>query len=92
VSGGGTGHAEAVNVTYDPAKVSYSTLLEAYWRSADPTDAGGQFADRGTQYRPAIFFRNAEQKRLAEDARMSSNPKYAKPADADLKSRLSPIE
>lgn len=86
VSSGETGHAECVNVTYDPAKVSYSTLLEAYWRSADPTDAGGQFADRGTQYRPAIFYRNAEQKRLAEEskARLAASRKFAKPIVTEI--------
>ncbi|MEO6097745.1 MAG: peptide-methionine (S)-S-oxide reductase MsrA [Fibrobacteria bacterium] len=86
VSGGGTGHAECVNVTYDPAKVSYATLLEAYWRSADPTDAGGQFADRGTQYRPAIFYRNQEQKRLAEasKARLAAAKKFAKPIVTEI--------
>jgi methionine-S-sulfoxide reductase len=86
VSGGGTGHAECVNVTYDPAKVSYSTLLEAYWRSADPTDAGGQFADRGSHYRPGIFYRNAEQKRLAEEskARLAASGKFAKPIVTEI--------
>jgi methionine-S-sulfoxide reductase len=86
VSGGGTGHAECVNVTYDPAKVGYATLLEAYWRSADPTDAGGQFADRGSHYRPGIFYRNAEQKRLAEEskARLAASKKFAKPIVTEI--------
>ncbi|MEO7424182.1 MAG: peptide-methionine (R)-S-oxide reductase MsrB [Fibrobacteria bacterium] len=86
VSSGTTGHAECVNVTYDPARVSYSTLLEAYWRSANPTDAGGQFADRGSQYRPAIFYRNAEQKRLAEasKARLEASKKFNKPIVAEI--------
>jgi methionine-S-sulfoxide reductase len=86
VSSGETGHAECVNVTYDPTKVSYSSLVEAYWRSADPTDAGGQFADRGTQYRPAIFYRNAEQKRLAEEskARLSVSKKFSKPIVTEI--------
>jgi peptide methionine sulfoxide reductase msrA/msrB len=66
VGHGGTGHAESVHVIYDPTKVSYATLLEVYWRSMDPTDGGGQFADRGDQYRPVIFVANAEQRRLAE--------------------------
>jgi peptide methionine sulfoxide reductase msrA/msrB len=69
VGRGGTGHAEAVQVNYDPKKVSYATLLEVYWRSMDPTDAGGQFADRGDQYRPAIFYHNEEQRRLATASR-----------------------
>ena len=65
VSSGRTGHAEAVQVTYDPARVAYEDLLEVFWRSINPTDAGGQFADRGPQYRTAIFYHNAEQKALA---------------------------
>ncbi|MCD6024706.1 MAG: msrAB [Fibrobacteria bacterium] len=66
---GKTGHAEVVQVTYDPSKVSYAQLLEIYWRQIDPTDAGGQFADRGSQYRPAIFYHNAEQKKIAEESK-----------------------
>jgi peptide methionine sulfoxide reductase msrA/msrB len=81
VSGGETGHAESVNVKYDPSQVSYLTLLEAYWRSIDPTDAGGQFADRGSQYRPVIFYHNAEQQRLAEasKAKLGMSGKFSKP-------------
>jgi len=66
VSSGTTGHAEAVRVVYDPDVVSYDTLLDTYWRSMDPTDAGGQFADRGSQYRPAIFVFNDAQRAAAE--------------------------
>jgi peptide methionine sulfoxide reductase msrA/msrB len=86
VSGGGTGHAESVDITYDPGVVSYATLLEAYWRSFDPTDAGGQFADRGSQYRPAIFYRNAEQRRLAEasKAKLEASRKFSKPIVAEI--------
>ena len=80
VGSGRTGHAESVDISYDPAKVSYATLLEVYWRSMNPTDAGGQFADRGRQYRPAIFPRNAEQKRLAEEskAKLAASGKFSK--------------
>jgi len=66
VSAGGTGHAEAVEITYDPKKVSYEKLLEVFWHNVDPTDAGGQFCDRGNQYRTEIFYHGDEQKRLAE--------------------------
>jgi methionine-S-sulfoxide reductase len=66
VSGGGTGHAEAVLVTYEPARVSYQQLLDTFWRNIDPTDGTGQFVDRGDQYRPAIFYLDAEQRQLAE--------------------------
>ena len=79
VGTGRTGHAEAVQVTYDPTKVSYATLLEFYWRHIDPSDLGGQFADRGSQYRPVIFVHNAEQRRLAEEskARLAATGKIA---------------
>ncbi len=69
VSAGGTGHAEVVQIVYDPAKVSYEALLEVFWRNIDPLDAGGQFCDRGPEYRTAIFYRDAEQKRLAEESK-----------------------
>ena len=69
VSAGDTGHAEAVQVIYDPEKISYEKLLDLFWRHVDPTDAGGQFADRGSQYRAAIFYHDEEQKRLAEESR-----------------------
>ncbi|MGH7572783.1 MAG: peptide-methionine (S)-S-oxide reductase MsrA [Gemmatimonadota bacterium] len=66
VSSGGTGHAEAVRVVYDPSATSYQTLLDAFWRNIDPTDAGGQFCDRGDSYRSAIFYHDDGQRRLAE--------------------------
>ena len=65
VSRGNTGHAEAVQVTFDPDVISYRKLVEAFFRMIDPTDAGGQFVDRGSQYRTAIFYHNAEQQRIA---------------------------
>ncbi len=66
VSAGRTGHLEAVQVTFDPATVGYEDLLRVFWRQIDPTDAGGQFADRGKQYTTAIFYHDEEQRRLAE--------------------------
>lgn len=69
VGTGKTGHTEAVQVTYDPDTIGYASLLEIYWRQIDPTDDGGQFADRGSQYRPAIFYHNDEQRRIAEESR-----------------------
>jgi len=66
VSQGHTGHVEAIEIIYDPDQVPYETLLDAFWREIDPTDDGGQFADRGSQYRTAIFYTNEEQKRAAE--------------------------
>jgi len=69
VSAGITGHAEAVRIVYDPSKISYSDLLDMFWRQIDPTDAGGQFVDRGTQYRSGIFYHTEEQKQLAEESK-----------------------
>jgi peptide methionine sulfoxide reductase msrA/msrB len=69
VSAGGTGHVEAVQVTYDPAKVSYKQLLDYFWRHVDPTDPNGQFVDRGSQYRSVIFYHDKEQKREAEESK-----------------------
>ncbi len=69
VSSGQTGHMEAVRITFDPAKVSYSSLLDVFWRQIDPTDHGGQFVDRGSQYTTAIFYLTDEQKGLAEESR-----------------------
>jgi len=69
VSAGETGHAESVEVIYDPAKVTYGKLLEFYWRNIDPTDPRGQFCDKGTQYRSAIFYHDETQKRLAEESK-----------------------
>ena len=66
VSAGSTGHAESVQVVYDPAQISYPRLLEVFWHNVDPLDAGGQFCDRGTQYRSAIFYADDEQRREAE--------------------------
>jgi len=69
VSAGVTGHAEVVQVVYDPKTVSYEELLEVFWRNIDPTDGGGQFCDRGNQYRTAIFYDGEEQRAAAEASR-----------------------
>lgn len=74
VSTGRTGHTEAVQVVFDPAKVSYEKLLDVFWVNHDPTVTDRQFCDGGSQYRPAIFYHDAEQKRLAE----ASKAKYDK--------------
>lgn len=66
VSSGNTKHVEAVQITYDPKKISYKKLLEIFWVNINPTDAGGQFVDRGTQYTTAIFYHNAAQEKLAQ--------------------------
>ena len=69
VTAGGTGHREAVQIRYDPKRVSYERLLHIFWRSVDPTDGGGQFCDRGESYQTAIFVGNEEERRLAEASR-----------------------
>src|SRR5262245_57644679 len=66
VGRGGTGHTEVVRVTYDPKRVTYERLLDQYWHNVDLVDGGGQFCDRGDQYRPVIFAHTDEQRRLAE--------------------------
>lgn len=69
VTGGGTGHYEAVEIQYDPATVSYEELLYSFFRSVDPTDAGGQFCDRGESYRTAVFVSNQAERAAAEAAK-----------------------
>jgi len=69
VSAGESGHAESVEVLYDPAKVSYDKLLEVFWRNIDPTTPDRQFCDYGDQYRPAIFYHDETQKQLAEESK-----------------------
>jgi peptide-methionine (S)-S-oxide reductase len=66
VSSGGTGHAEAVEVLYDPSKITYARLLDVFWKNIDPITANRQFCDIGTQYRSAIYYHTEEQKRLAD--------------------------
>lgn len=78
VSSGSTGHAESVEVTYDPAKIGYESLLEIFWHNVDPFDGGGQFCDRGTQYRSAIFYKDEAQKAAAEASKrkLEEDPKF----------------
>jgi peptide-methionine (S)-S-oxide reductase len=71
VSDGGTGHAEAVQIRFDPRKVSYAKLLEIFWRNVDPITPNRQFCDGGSQYRSAIFHHDAEQRRLALESRQA---------------------
>lgn len=79
VSSGATGHVEAIQVYYDPTKVSYEKLLEVFWRNIDPTDDAGQFVDKGSQYKTAIFYHNEEQKNLAEASKkkLAESGKFA---------------
>ena len=86
VSAGQTGHVEAVQVTFDPARVSYKELLEYFWKHVDPTDGGGQFVDRGGQYRSAIFYRNEEQREVAEASKreLQQSGRFQKPVVTDI--------
>ena len=86
VSAGGTGQAEAVQITYDPDKTAYADLLDVYWAQIDPTDAGGSFVDRGSQYRSVIFYHNDEQKRLAEISKenLDKSGRYEKPVVTEI--------
>jgi peptide methionine sulfoxide reductase msrA/msrB len=80
------GYAEAVQVFYDPAKVSYQKLLDYFWRHVDPTDAGGQFVDRGPQYRSVIFYHDAEQKQQAEESKqaLEKSGRFPKPMVTEI--------
>jgi len=86
VASGRTSHAEAIQVRYDPTQVSYDELLDVFWRQIDPTDGGGQFADRGAQYRTAIFYHDDEQRRLAEasKAALGSSGRYERPIVTEI--------
>jgi len=81
VSAGGTGHIEVVKVIYDPSKISYEELLAVLWRHIDPTDGGGQFVDRGSQYQSAIFYAGEQEKSMAEASkkRLAESGKFDKP-------------
>jgi len=86
VSAGATGHTEAVQIVYDPTKVSYRELLDIFWMHVDPTDPGGQFVDRGSQYRSAIFYHDDEQQRLAEASRdkMNKSGRFKQPIVTEI--------
>jgi peptide-methionine (S)-S-oxide reductase len=84
VSAGSTGHIEVVKVEYDPAKVSYEKLLDIFWRNIDPFDADGQFCDKGSQYRSAIFFGNDKEKELAEASKKQIAEKLGQAVVTDI--------
>jgi len=84
VCSGLTGHAEVIQVEYDPAKVTYSELLEQFWNAHDPTTLNQQGADHGTQYRSIILFHNEEQKRLAEQSRKKAQAKFSDPIVTEI--------
>lgn len=86
VSSGTTGHTEAVKVVYDPAKISYEQLLPVFWRNVDPLDGGGQFCDRGDQYRTGVFYENEEQRQLAEQwkQQLVASGRFDKPVVTEI--------
>lgn len=86
VSRGNTGHAEAVQLKYDPKVVSYDKLLDYYWRHVDLLDGDGQFCDRGNQYRPAIFVHTPEQRKLAEESKaaLDKSGRFDKPIAVEI--------
>ena len=88
VSAGGTGHAEAVQIEYDPKRVSYEKLLDVFWHNVDPTQKDGQFCDHGSQYRTGIFTHDDEQKRLAEASRAALAK--SKPFKGDIVTQIVP--
>jgi len=87
VSTGKTGHVEAVQIYYNPKKITYEELLKIFWKNIDPTDAGGQFVDRGPQYKTAIFYHNEEQRKLAEKSKeeIMKSGKFSKPIVTEIK-------
>ncbi|MEO5896930.1 MAG: peptide-methionine (S)-S-oxide reductase MsrA [Vicinamibacterales bacterium] len=84
VSSGQTGHTESLQITYDPSKVTYARLLEIYWRNVDAVDGGGQFCDRGTQYRPGIYYHSDDQKRLADASKERIAAKLGQPVPVEI--------
>lgn len=86
VSSGSTGHAEVLQVTYDPKQVSYKNLLDYYWRHTDILDGGGQFCDRGSQYRPVIFAHTPDQRRLAEEGKtaIDNSKRFDRPVAVEI--------
>ncbi len=86
VSSGSTGHTEAVEILYDPVKVSYEKLLDVFWHNIDPTDPAGQFVDRGRQYRSGIFYHNEKQKSEAEKSRdsLGKSGKFTNPVITEI--------
>ncbi|MBW2284795.1 MAG: peptide-methionine (S)-S-oxide reductase MsrA, partial [Deltaproteobacteria bacterium] len=87
VCSGATGHLEVVQVIYDPEKVSYEELLDVFWRHVDPTDPGGQFVDRGPQYRTAVFYADDEQRALAEASKadLQASGRFSAPIVTEIR-------
>ena len=84
VSAGDTGHYEAVEVEYDPAKVSYEELLDVFWKNVDPFDPIGQFCDKGESYKSAVFVADDEERRLAETTKKSVEERFNQPVATEI--------
>ncbi|HYM59447.1 MAG TPA: peptide-methionine (S)-S-oxide reductase MsrA, partial [Thermoanaerobaculia bacterium] len=84
VETGQTGHAESVEVIFDPKKISYAKLLDAFWHDIDPLAVDAQFCDHGPQYRSVIFYHDAEQKRLAEESKRAVEARFNKPVATQI--------
>ena len=86
VSAGGTGHAEAVQIVYDPAKIGYGKLLDRFWHNIDPTVKDRQFCDKGNQYRSGIFYHDEEQRRLAQQSKkaLEANKPFKEPVVTEI--------
>ena len=84
VSAGATGHTEAVEITYDPKKISYEKLLDVFWRNIDPLTADAQFCDSGSQYRSAIFYHDQNQKTLAESSKKRLQSRFKQPIVTEI--------
>jgi peptide-methionine (S)-S-oxide reductase len=84
VSGGGTGHAEAVEIVFDPAKVSYEKLLDVFWHSIDPLTKDAQFCDHGDQYRSAIFYLGDAQRQQAEKSKAAVQARFKEPVQTEI--------
>lgn len=85
VSSGGTGHIEAIQITFDPTKISYAKLLDIFWKNIDPLDEYGQFCDKGEQYRAGVFTHSDEQKKLAEASKLKVAEMFAQPIATSIK-------
>lgn len=84
VSAGGTGHAEVVQVVFDPRKTSYAKLLDVFWRNVDPLTPNQQFCDEGPQYRSAVFYHDAEQRRQAEASKQALDGRFREPVVTEI--------
>jgi peptide-methionine (S)-S-oxide reductase len=84
VSAGGTGHTEAVEIVYDPAKVSFEKLLDHFWRNHDPLAKNAQFCDHGSQYRAGIFYHDEEQRRLAQASKQTAQARFKQPIQTEI--------